>query len=116
MCTQLRSAISRGSQTRYRLSVSEERQLRWPSLSSTLAALYSRERTEDQPVYRRGAVPKVPYLFSDTMVEFPLILLMVGEDNRELLRRSLGYSEQPLDELRAAGILIEEAELAELRI
>ena len=54
-------------------------------------------------------------MFSDTKVEFPPILSMVGEDNREILSHYLGYSEQQLDALQAAGILIEDAELPEIR-
>jgi hypothetical protein len=40
---------------------------------------------------------------------------MVGEDNRAILSHDLGYSEQQLDDLQAAGILIEDSELAEIR-
>ena len=40
---------------------------------------------------------------------------MVGEDNRDILSQYLGYSEQKLDELQAAGILIEDYELSEIR-
>ena len=67
------------------------------------------------PGYGDIPLPKVPYLFSDTTVEFPPILSMVGEDNREILSHDLGYSEQQLDDLQAAGILIEDAELSEIR-
>jgi hypothetical protein len=40
---------------------------------------------------------------------------MAGEDNRQILREYLGYSEQRLDELESAGILVEDSELAEIR-
>jgi hypothetical protein len=40
---------------------------------------------------------------------------MLGEDNRDVLARYLGYSAQRLDELQAAGILIEDAELNQIR-
>jgi len=40
---------------------------------------------------------------------------MVGEDNRDILSHYLGYSAQQLDDLQAAGILIEDDELAEIR-
>ena len=40
---------------------------------------------------------------------------MVGEDNREILSHYLGYSDQQLDDLQAVGILIEDAELPEIR-
>jgi len=72
-------------------------------------------QTIDVPGYGAIPLPKAPYLFSETKVEFPPILSMVGEDNREILGRYLGYSEQRLDELQAAGILIEDAELLEIR-
>ena len=52
------------------------------------------------PGYGEVPVPKVPYLFSETKVEFKPILSMVGEDNRAILSELLGYSEQKLDELR----------------
>jgi len=67
------------------------------------------------PGYGEIPVPKVPYLFSETKVEFQPILSMVGEDNRDILSQYLGYSEQKLDELQAAGILIEDDELSEIR-
>jgi crotonobetainyl-CoA:carnitine CoA-transferase CaiB-like acyl-CoA transferase len=67
------------------------------------------------PGYGDIPLPKVPYVFSDTKVAFPPILSMVGEDNREILSHDLGYSEQQLDALQAAGILIEDAELPEIR-
>jgi crotonobetainyl-CoA:carnitine CoA-transferase CaiB-like acyl-CoA transferase len=69
----------------------------------------------DVPGYGEIPLPKVPYMFSETKVEFQPILSMVGEDNREILSQYLGYSEQQLDDLRAAGILIEDDELAEIR-
>jgi len=67
------------------------------------------------PGYGEIPLPKVPYVFSETKVEFQPILSMAGEDNREILSQYLGYSEQQLDNLRAAGILIEDDELAEIR-
>ena len=67
------------------------------------------------PGYGEIPVPKVPYLFSETTVEFQPILSMVGEDNREILSHYLGYSAQTLDALQVAGILIEDAELPEIR-
>jgi crotonobetainyl-CoA:carnitine CoA-transferase CaiB-like acyl-CoA transferase len=66
------------------------------------------------PGYGEIPIPKVPYLFSETKVEFQPIISMLGEDNRNILSQFLGYSEQKLDELQAAGILIEDSELREL--
>lgn len=65
------------------------------------------------PGYGEIPMPKVPYLFSDTKVEFQPILSMLGEDNRKILSQYLGYGEQKLNELQAAGILIEDSELRE---
>jgi crotonobetainyl-CoA:carnitine CoA-transferase CaiB-like acyl-CoA transferase len=67
------------------------------------------------PGYGDIPLPKVPYMFSETTVEFQPILSMVGEDNRDILSHYLGYSEQKLDDLQADGILIEDSELAEIR-
>jgi CoA:oxalate CoA-transferase len=67
------------------------------------------------PGYGEIPLPKVPYVFSETKVEFQPILSMVGEDNREILSQYLGYSEQQLDDLQAAGILIEDDELSDIR-
>jgi crotonobetainyl-CoA:carnitine CoA-transferase CaiB-like acyl-CoA transferase len=67
------------------------------------------------PGYGEIPMPKVPYLYSETKVEFQPILSMVGEDNRAILSQYLGYSEDKLDELQAAGILIEDSELPEIR-
>jgi CoA:oxalate CoA-transferase len=67
------------------------------------------------PGYGEIPLPKVPYLFSETKVEFQPILSMAGEDNRQILREFLGYSEQRLDDLETAGILVEDSELGEIR-
>jgi crotonobetainyl-CoA:carnitine CoA-transferase CaiB-like acyl-CoA transferase len=67
------------------------------------------------PGYGEIPMPKVPYLFSETKVEFQPILSMLGEDNREILSQYLGYSEQKLDDLQATGILIEDPESREIR-
>jgi crotonobetainyl-CoA:carnitine CoA-transferase CaiB-like acyl-CoA transferase len=72
-------------------------------------------QTLEIPGYGEIPLPKVPYLFSETKVEFQPILSMAGEDNRQILREHLGYSEQRLDELESAGILVEDSELAEIR-
>jgi crotonobetainyl-CoA:carnitine CoA-transferase CaiB-like acyl-CoA transferase len=68
-------------------------------------------QTVNVPGYGEIPVPKVPYLFSETKTEFQPILSMLGEDNRVVLSQYLGYSEQKLDELEKAGILIEDFEL-----
>ena len=67
------------------------------------------------PGYAEIPIPKVPYLFSETKVEFQPILSMLGEDNRDILSQYLGYSEQKLDELQGDGLLIEDPELREIR-
>jgi crotonobetainyl-CoA:carnitine CoA-transferase CaiB-like acyl-CoA transferase len=67
------------------------------------------------PGYGEIPLPKVPYLFSETKVEFQPILSMLGEDNHDILGQFLGYSEQQLDQLQAAGILVEDLELGEVR-
>jgi crotonobetainyl-CoA:carnitine CoA-transferase CaiB-like acyl-CoA transferase len=68
-------------------------------------------QTINVPGYGEIPVPKVPYIFSETKTEFQPILSMLGEDNRVVLSQYLGYSEQKLDELEKAGILIEDCEL-----
>src|SRR5262249_46407419 len=72
-------------------------------------------QTVEVPGYGEIPLPKVPYRFSDTRVEFQPILSLAGEDNRQILREYLGYGDQRLDELEAAGILVEDSELPELR-
>ncbi len=67
------------------------------------------------PGYGEIPLPKVPYQFSETKVEFQPILSLLGEDNRDILRDYLGYSEQKIDELQASGILIEDSEVRHLR-
>jgi len=66
----------------------------------------------DVPGYGEIPLPKVPYLFSETTVEFKPVLSLLGQDNRSILKQSLGYSDQKLDELQAAGILIEDTQMA----
>jgi CoA:oxalate CoA-transferase len=63
------------------------------------------------PGYGEIWLPKAPYLFSETKVEFEPILSLLGEDNGEILSKYLGYSEQRLTELRNEGILIEDKEI-----
>ena len=65
-------------------------------------------QTVDVPGYGEIPLPKVPYLFSETKVEFKPVLSLLGQDNRPLLRQCLGYDDKKLDELEAAGILIED--------
>jgi CoA:oxalate CoA-transferase len=69
----------------------------------------------DVPGYGEVSLPRLPYLFSETKVEFKPILSLLGQDNRSILRQWLGYSDQTLDELQAAGILIEDKEMAKRR-
>jgi crotonobetainyl-CoA:carnitine CoA-transferase CaiB-like acyl-CoA transferase len=68
-------------------------------------------QTVEVPGYGEVSVPKVPYLFSETKVEFKPILSLLGQDNRSILSQWLGYSDRQLDELQAAGILIEDREM-----
>ena len=72
-------------------------------------------QTVDVPGYGEVPLPKAPYLFSETKVEFKPILPLLGQDNRPILSQCLGYSEQKLDELQAAGILIEDREMSKER-
>jgi CoA:oxalate CoA-transferase len=72
-------------------------------------------QTVDVPGYGEISLPRLPYLFSETKVEFKPILSLLGQDNRSILSQCLGYSEQKLDELHAAGILVEDRELAKQR-
>jgi CoA:oxalate CoA-transferase len=62
------------------------------------------------PGYGEVALPKVPYLYSETKVEFKPILSLLGADNRSILREYLGYNQQKLDKLYDAGILIDDPE------
>jgi crotonobetainyl-CoA:carnitine CoA-transferase CaiB-like acyl-CoA transferase len=63
------------------------------------------------PGYGEIWLPKAPYLYSETKVEFEPILSMLGEDNREILSKYLGYDERKLTELRNEGILIEDQDI-----
>jgi CoA:oxalate CoA-transferase len=88
-------------------------------LGETVAMIQSEDRgalqTVEVPGYGEVPLPKVPYLFSETKVEFKPIFSLLGQDNRSILGEWLGYNGQKLDELQAAGILIEDRELAEQR-
>ncbi|HXR35915.1 MAG TPA: hypothetical protein VN754_08210, partial [Candidatus Binataceae bacterium] len=46
-----------------------------------------------------------------TKVQFKPILSLLGADNRAILSESLGYGKDKLDELYAAGILIDDSEM-----
>ncbi len=63
------------------------------------------------PGYGEISLPKVPYLYSETKVQFKPILSLLGADNRAILSESLGYGKDKLDELYAAGILIDDSEM-----
>jgi crotonobetainyl-CoA:carnitine CoA-transferase CaiB-like acyl-CoA transferase len=65
----------------------------------------------DVPGYGEIPLPRVPYLYSETKVEFKPILSLLGQDNRAILGEWLGYNHNKLNELYAAGILIDDSEM-----
>jgi crotonobetainyl-CoA:carnitine CoA-transferase CaiB-like acyl-CoA transferase len=81
-------------------------------LSETVAMVKEEGRsalqTANVPGFGEVALPRVPYVFSETKVEFRPVFSLLGQDNRSILSECLGYSQQKLDELQVAGILIED--------
>jgi crotonobetainyl-CoA:carnitine CoA-transferase CaiB-like acyl-CoA transferase len=64
------------------------------------------------PGFGQIPLPKVPYHFSQTPVEIPDHLALLGEDNEEVLGRFLGYAEERIAELTRRGLLVRDSRLA----
>jgi crotonobetainyl-CoA:carnitine CoA-transferase CaiB-like acyl-CoA transferase len=67
------------------------------------------------PEFGNVLLPKLPFHFSETPVEFNPRTAMMGEDNGAVLGRYLGYSEEKVQALTAAGVLAEDPRVAESR-
>ncbi len=95
-------------------------------LSTTVAEteeIINREQTRVrgflQDVSHPGAgpvqIPRTPFHFSQTPPSIPRRAPMLGEHNAAVLAEVLGFSKSRLQALTAAGILVEDERLAELR-
>ena len=69
----------------------------------------------DVPGFGEIPLPKAPFHFSETPVEIPPELSLLGQDNQRVLGKYLGYSPQQVADLTAGGLLGEAAELSERR-
>jgi len=66
----------------------------------------------DVPGFGAVPLPKVPYHFSEATVEIPPLMRLLGEDNRAVLEKYLGYGAEQIAVLTAAGLLVEDEMLA----
>ncbi len=67
------------------------------------------------PEFGNVLLPKLPFHFSETPVEFNPRTAMMGEDNAAVLGRFLGYSEEKIQTLMAAGVLAEDPRVSQAR-
>jgi CoA:oxalate CoA-transferase len=64
-------------------------------------------RTIEDPIAGKFEIPGMPLKFSGFPQDLPLQAPTLGQNNREILRDLLGRSENEIEELRKAGVLIE---------
>jgi len=64
-------------------------------------------RTIEDPIAGKFEIPGMPLKFSEFPQPLPLEAATLGQHNDEVLRDLLGRSSQQIEELRAAGVLIE---------
>ncbi len=69
----------------------------------------------DHPGAGPVGIPRTPFHFSQTPTAIPRRAPMAGEHNAAVLSQLLGYSQSRIDALTAAGILVQEPRVAELR-
>jgi CoA:oxalate CoA-transferase len=67
------------------------------------------------PGYGDVSLPKAPFHFSETPVEIPAELSLLGQDNERVLGHYLGYSSARVAALTAEGLLGEDRTLTERR-
>ncbi len=66
----------------------------------------------DVPGFGQVPLPKVPFHFSETPVELPTHLALLGQDNEEVLGKYLGYAKEEVEELTKRGLLVRDPRLA----
>jgi CoA:oxalate CoA-transferase len=64
------------------------------------------------PGFGQVPLPKAPYHFSETPVELPGHLALLGQDNETVLEKYLGYAREQLEELTKRGVLVKDRRLA----
>jgi CoA:oxalate CoA-transferase len=64
-------------------------------------------RTIEDRLAGKFDIPGMPLRFSEFPKDLPLEAATLGQHNREILRDLLGRSEKEIEELRAAGVLVE---------
>jgi CoA:oxalate CoA-transferase len=66
----------------------------------------------DVPGFGHVPLPKTPFHFSETPVELPDHLALLGQDNQEVLGKYLGYAQEKVEELTKRGLLVQDSRLA----
>ncbi len=64
-------------------------------------------RTIEDRLAGKFEIPGMPPRFSEFPKDLPLEAATLGQHNSEVLRDLLGRSDQEIEELRAAGVLVE---------
>ena len=74
----------------------------------------SRETLQSLEVPGFGQVPLpiAPYHFSETPIEIPGHLALLGQDNEEVLGKYLGYRKEEIEDLTKRGLLVRDPRLA----
>ncbi len=81
------------------------------SVAETMQDPHLRERgtvrTVDDPLHGPFDIPGMPIRWKDHPNNIPLVAPTLGQHNEQVMLKRLGRTQQELDELRAAGVLIE---------
>ena len=64
------------------------------------------------PGFGQVPLPKTPYHFSETPVELPGHLALLGQDNEEVFGKYLGYGKEQIEKLTKRGLLVRDPRLA----
>lgn len=65
----------------------------------------------DVPGFGRIPLPRVPFHFSESPVEIPNHLALLGQDNEEVLGKYLGYGKEKVEELTRLGLVVRDRRL-----
>jgi CoA:oxalate CoA-transferase len=74
----------------------------------------SRENLQplDVPGFGQVPLPRTPYHFSETPINMPTHIALLGQDNEEVLQKYLGYGKGEIEALTQRGLLVKDPRLA----
>jgi crotonobetainyl-CoA:carnitine CoA-transferase CaiB-like acyl-CoA transferase len=65
------------------------------------------------PGFGQVPLPRTPFHFSETPVEIPNHLALLGQDNESVLGDYLSYSKDKVEKLTGRGLLVRDPRLAQ---